>query len=122
MWVARGSGAAHSGSEFLPLCYLLFVSFPSESACLQSVKCSPRMKNSCYHGDSGTMKDETGVTGWGHLTGKLPTADIEGQRKQEPGWRPGMRSPQCRHTSGICKGKVKERKGTASHSEEERAN
>lgn len=48
-------------------------------------------------GDNSTMEDETGMSGWDHPTGRVAMAEAEGQRKQEPEYRP-RKGPQCRHT------------------------
>lgn len=45
VWVARDAGAAHQYLQSCTIWCLLL----SESVCLQSIKCSPRRKNSSYH-------------------------------------------------------------------------
>lgn len=57
---STGQGVGFSILEPFAACGL------SGSVCLQSKKCFPR-KNSSYQGDNDTVKDETGVAGWGHL-------------------------------------------------------
>lgn len=72
-------------------------------------------------GDNRTMKDETSVSGWDHSTGRVPTAEAGGERKQEPMYRQGRRVHSVDTLIGLAKVKTKELKGIVNHSAEEQA-